>query len=87
MCPVANLPAFETSAAAYDFLEANSPGATVIEKWICTACGQVHVWAVAVCPAGASSGTTRTAKHIDEVRARFWKLPVALTVPRSPTTS
>jgi hypothetical protein len=82
ICSVANLPAFDSKKDAADFLTANSPGSTVIEMWTCTACGMVHFWSVAQGPAGASSGTTREAKHIDELREKFLKSPVSRTMPK-----
>jgi hypothetical protein len=82
ICPVANLPAFLTAKDAADFRAANSPGTTVIAEWTCTSCFWIHFWSVAQGPAGASSGTTREAKHIDELREKFLKSPVARTMPK-----
>lgn len=64
-CPAANLPAFANAKEAAKFRDANSPGTTVIAEWVYTACGWIHFWSHAVGPSGASSGTTRLAKHID----------------------
>lgn len=81
ICPTANLPCFDSKNSASAFLDANSPSATVIAMWTCTACDRVHVWSIAGCPSGASSGTTRVAKHIESLRERFLKSKVALTMP------
>lgn len=85
-CDAANLPAFLTPKDAAVFRDANSPGTTVIAEWVCTACGWIHFWSEAASPAGASSGTTRTAKHIDSIRERFLKSPAAQTMPKQTRT-
>lgn len=82
ICPTANLPAFPDKKASAAFRDANSPGCTVIEEWICTACGLVHFWAHALDPSGASSGTTRSAKHAESARNVFLKSYAAKTMPK-----
>lgn len=81
ICEAANLPAFESKQAMNAF-RSNLSGGIVIEEWQCTVCGQWHYWGVgAGDPAGASSGTTRSARHIDSVRERFLKSYAAKTMP------
>lgn len=81
ICATANLPALDSKKALHAFKEANAPGGTVIEEWCCTACGHWHYWGSSGDPSGASSGTTRSAKHIDSLRYRFLKTAAARTRP------
>lgn len=83
ICPKANLPAFETGKAAADFRAVNCPGGTVVAEWVCTACGLTHFWGGGHDPAGATSGMTRTSKHIEAVKARFLKSYAAKTMPKT----
>lgn len=81
ICPVANLPAFYSPHDLHVFLESNSPGTAIIHQWKCIACAHWHAKCVAASPAGASSGTTRTAKHIEELKDSFWQSALAKTCP------
>lgn len=83
ICIATNLPAFETPEALESFRETNAPGGQIIARWQCTACGLWHYWGSGHDPAGGSSATTRTGKHIDELREKFLKSDVARTIPRT----
>lgn len=83
ICQASNLPAFDSPKAAADFRDANCPGGTVVAQWTCTACGKTHFWGAGFDPAGATSGTTRTAKHLDEIKARFLQSAAARTMPKT----
>lgn len=62
ICPVANLPAFETQAVMKEFHEANGPGCKVIREYLCRRCGHWHMVTRAPDPTGGSSGTGRSSK-------------------------
>lgn len=57
ICPVSNLPAFESWDQAQKFMDAHC--GSEMAKWRCTGCGCWHYWAKPHAPAGGSSGTTR----------------------------
>jgi len=80
ICVAANLPAFATPAEMDAFKTANSPGTLVVARWRCKACGDFHYWGTGGDPAGGSSGTTRTSKHIAEVKAKFLASATAKTM-------
>lgn len=80
ICIAANLPAFCSRQEMDEFVTHNCPSVVIIAKWLCNSCGCLHFWSGGADPAGASSGTTRTSKHIEAVKAKFMKSPVAKTV-------
>jgi len=80
ICEKANLPAFETVAQVDAFYETNCPGHSIVARWRCRECGLIHCWGVGGTPSGASSGTTRIAKHIDSVMEQFEQSAVAKTI-------
>lgn len=81
ICTVTNLPAFDSVESLAAFRDASAPGGHIIAQWKCTACGLWHYWSAGHDPAGASSGMTRTGKHIDELREKFLKSDVSKTMP------
>ncbi len=80
ICPAANLPAFDSDADAAAFRASNCPGHTVVAQWTCNVCGKIHFWGVGGDPSGASSGTTRIAKHLPQIKERFLNSPAAKTM-------
>lgn len=64
ICPIVNLPAFETKAKMDKFHADNGPRCFILKVWEpgaiggC-ACGQWHYWSRAPSPSGESSGTVR----------------------------
>lgn len=80
MCPSANLPAFDSVAEMDRFKEINCPSVMVIARWVCNGCGLHHFWGIGAGPSGASSGTTRAAKHIEGETERFFSSVVAKTI-------
>ena len=62
ICPIENLPAFDTRATLDHFHKTNGPSCKVIRTWQCDHCHHWHMETTAPDPAGGSSGTGRSTK-------------------------
>lgn len=80
ICAAVNLPAFLTRSELDSFRETNCPGSTIIKVWQCNVCDSWHYWASGHDPAGSSSGTTRTSRHIEAIARRFFSSATAKTI-------
>ena len=66
ICPVTMLPAMDSLQDLLAFVARVGPGVTITRYYQCPHCSKFHCDTVARDPAGATSGTTRHAKHSDD---------------------
>ena len=78
ICIAANLPSFETAAAARN-MNRTLEGDSVDETWECKACGMTHAGHKYRPPSGATSGSGRVVwpqKHYESIKVRLQVLQI-----------
>lgn len=71
ICLFENLPSFPEQKDARQWGE--KWGGMTIHCWLCKECLHWHIWSVGADPGGHTSGTTRTQKHVEEIKAEFFR--------------